>query len=198
MDNIRKNAEQYNDPTAYIAISRVMKGERSMGIFKGDIYKVMTGTDTVREVVILSAHEKISTVLMLSDDERLPIQVLSKKRMYTDPAMVQYVFNDRLCGFIKTLSMKDADALVQAVVDSLGFNQQVPVSKDEKVDHPAHYQGKNECIDVMTAMFGKEAVKAFCKCNAYKYRFRAAMKNGAEDIKKAEWYETELINLESN
>ena len=66
---------------------------------------------------------------------------------------------------------------------------------DEKVNHPVHYQGKNECIDVMVAMFGKEAVKHFCMCNAYKYRFRADMKNGAEDIEKAEWYESKLIEL---
>jgi hypothetical protein len=63
------------------------------------------------------------------------------------------------------------------------------------VEHPVHYQGKNECIDVMIAMFGKEAVKHFCMCNAYKYRFRAQMKNGKEDIEKAEFYETYLIKL---
>jgi hypothetical protein len=64
---------------------------------------------------------------------------------------------------------------------------------DDPVDHPAHYQGKNECIDVMVAMFGLEAVKHFCMCNAYKYRYRSANKNGDEDIGKAEWYETWLI-----
>lgn len=66
----------------------------------------------------------------------------------------------------------------------------------EKVDHPEYYQGKNECIDVMIAMFGAEAVKSFCRCNAYKYRFRADKKNGEEDIRKAEWYESKLIELE--
>lgn len=67
--------------------------------------------------------------------------------------------------------------------------------KNDNVNHPAYYQGKNECIDVMIAMFGVEAVKHFCMCNAYKYRFRANMKNGAEDIEKAEWYESKLIEL---
>ena len=67
--------------------------------------------------------------------------------------------------------------------------------KEETVDHPSHYQGKNECIDVMVAMFGKEAVKHFCMCNAYKYRFRSDKKNGENDIAKAEWYETKLIEL---
>ena len=71
----------------------------------------------------------------------------------------------------------------------------IGVLGDDAVHHPSHYQGKNECIDVMIAMFGKEAVKHFCMCNAYKYRFRADKKNGEEDIKKAEWYETKLIEL---
>lgn len=73
----------------------------------------------------------------------------------------------------------------------------VPEEKKEVVNHPSHYQGKNECIDVMIAMFGVEAVKHFCMCNAYKYRFRSNAKNGEEDIRKAEWYESKLIELNS-
>lgn len=66
------------------------------------------------------------------------------------------------------------------------------------INHPSHYQGKNECIDVMRAMFGDEAVKGFCKCNAFKYRFRAGKKatsSAEEDIKKAEWYEDYLMKI---
>jgi len=64
------------------------------------------------------------------------------------------------------------------------------------VNHPIHYQGKVECIDQMIALFGVEAVKGFCKCNVYKYIFRADKKNGFEDIQKAEWYMDKLIELE--
>lgn len=71
------------------------------------------------------------------------------------------------------------------------------VKEFREIDHPSYYQGKNECIDVMIAMFGVEAVKHFCMCNAYKYRFRHDRKNGEDDIKKAEWYENYLIKLES-
>ena len=74
-------------------------------------------------------------------------------------------------------------------------NSDVAEAENNTVNHPQHYQGKNECIDVMLAMFGKEAVKHFCMCNAYKYRFRSYLKNGEEDIKKAEWYESKLIEL---
>ena len=69
------------------------------------------------------------------------------------------------------------------------------IEEIDNVNHPNHYQGKNECIDVMIAMFGLEAVKHFCMCNAYKYRFRADKKNGEEDRLKAEFYETKLIEL---
>ena len=68
-------------------------------------------------------------------------------------------------------------------------------SKPDNVNHPAHYQGAHECIEIMQAMFGVEAVKAFCRCNAFKYRFRADRKNGEEDIRKAEWYEDYLMKL---
>ena len=77
----------------------------------------------------------------------------------------------------------------------LNYNILFGDKKSDNVNHPEHYQGKNECIDVMVAMFGVDAVKHFCMCNAYKYRFRAQAKNGAEDIEKAEWYESKLIEL---
>lgn len=66
----------------------------------------------------------------------------------------------------------------------------------DNVNHPAHYQGKYECIDEMIALFGVEAVIHFCMCNVYKYRFRAANKNGKEDLDKADWYMDKLIELE--
>lgn len=65
----------------------------------------------------------------------------------------------------------------------------------EWVNHPDHYQGANECLTVMQAMFGIEAVKHFCMLSAFKYRFRSNKKDGERDIKKAEFYETYLIEL---
>lgn len=41
---------------------------------------------------------------------------------------------------------------------------------DDEIDHPTRYAGgKYECIDVMTDVFGVDAVKSFCKLNAFKY-----------------------------
>ena len=60
----------------------------------------------------------------------------------------------------------------------------------DMVNRPPHYNrdGAMECIEEMELIFGREAVKHFCLCNAWKYRYRAADKNGEEDIKKSDWY----------
>ena len=60
----------------------------------------------------------------------------------------------------------------------------------DMVNHPAHYEreGAMESIDEMVLVFGKEAVRWFCLCNVWKYRYRAACKNGTEDIQKSDWY----------
>lgn len=106
------------------------------------------------------------------------------------------------CGECKLINVRNATCYDRSFPEEIENNYRIIFGEDEgkkeiqnNVNHPAHYQGKNECIDVMVAMFGKEAVKHFCMCNAYKYRFRADKKNGAEDIEKAEWYESKLIEL---
>ncbi len=66
----------------------------------------------------------------------------------------------------------------------------------DNVDHPSHYnQGGIECIDAMVSAFGKESVKHFCICNAFKYVWRADHKNGIEDIDKAIWYLNKVKEL---
>lgn len=71
----------------------------------------------------------------------------------------------------------------------LGIGDDREVENDN-VNHPKHYErdGAIECIDEMILIFGKCAVMEFCKCNAWKYRYRASDKNGAEDIAKSDWY----------
>lgn len=68
--------------------------------------------------------------------------------------------------------------------------------KNNSVTHPSHYTNGNiECIDAMVSAFGKEQVAYFCKLNAFKYIWRSELKNGLEDIKKAQWYINKYIEL---
>jgi len=69
---------------------------------------------------------------------------------------------------------------------------------ENNVEHPSHYnrEGAMECIDEMIEVFGIEAVKNFCLCNVWKYRYRAADKNGEEDLKKSDWYMNKYVELQ--
>jgi hypothetical protein len=62
--------------------------------------------------------------------------------------------------------------------------------------NPAHYQkGGVECIEAIEASMSQEAFKGFLKGNCIKYIYRYENKNGAEDLRKAEWYLLRLIAL---
>ena len=55
---------------------------------------------------------------------------------------------------------------------------------NDPVNHPRHYTqhpSKVECIQITEHM-------GFCLGNAVKYIWRADLKNGVEDLKKAMWY----------
>ena len=74
---------------------------------------------------------------------------------------------------------------------------QPDVQPYEYVDGPAHYHG-TECIENMRKLYGDEAVRWFCICNAYKYRFRNGSKPGVsaeQDREKADWYENYAANM---
>ena len=69
--------------------------------------------------------------------------------------------------------------------------------KKVAVNHPTHYnrQDAMECLDEMVEIFGIEAVKSFCLCNVWKYRYRASTKNGEEDLKKSDFYMKKYCEL---
>ena len=68
------------------------------------------------------------------------------------------------------------------------------------INHPSHYNREDamECIDEMVAIFGSQAVKNFCLCNVWKYRYRASSKNGEEDLKKSDFYMKKYCELCDN
>lgn len=90
---------------------------------------------------------------------------------------------------------------VKNCIDSLYNEQDVDCVDDEDVvnnktnesdmvTHPSHYNryGALETIWEMVALYGIEETKSFCKLNAHKYRARANLKGGEEDMKKSDYY----------
>jgi hypothetical protein len=78
-------------------------------------------------------------------------------------------------------------------------NTQIP--EVDLINHPAHYTYAGmECIDMMRALYGREAVIAYCKCAAFKYVYRKGHKgtdeDAARDMEKAAWYARKAEELE--
>ena len=70
-------------------------------------------------------------------------------------------------------------------------------SNDKMVSHPNHYQTKGglETIDVIEAFTsGLEGIEAFDTGTVLKYMCRWKKKNNIQDLEKAMWYLTHLIN----
>lgn len=66
----------------------------------------------------------------------------------------------------------------------------------KETDKVSYYnKGGFECIDVMRAVYGAQAVEDFCLLNAFKYLYRAKSKHETPigDLKKARWYLDYLI-----
>jgi hypothetical protein len=61
--------------------------------------------------------------------------------------------------------------------------------------NPDHYkQGGIETIDIMKAKMTQEQFEGYLLGNVIKYTTRYNLKNGTEDLKKAQWYLNYLIN----
>ena len=70
--------------------------------------------------------------------------------------------------------------------------------ESEEVNHPTHYAGKFECFDAMLETMGRDYVRAFCLCNAFKYLWRCKKKRDTheDDVKKAVWFLQKYLELE--
>lgn len=94
-----------------------------------------------------------------------------------------------------TIPSELLDGILKQIFESYNLVEEEPEQEPapieyDSVNKPEHYcrEGAMECIEEMVTLFGIEAVKHFCLCNAWKYRYRADKKNGEEDLKKSDWY----------
>ena len=64
------------------------------------------------------------------------------------------------------------------------------------VNNPPHYNQANiECIEAIKAATD-DGYEYYLQGNIIKYLWRYRYKNGIEDLKKAQWYLTKLINIQ--
>lgn len=104
------------------------------------------------------------------------------------------IFNDALFEYNKKINKISTISEGKKMTENI--TNECQKKGVETVNHPKYYNTASiECIKLMLELYGTEAVKYFCKCNALKYLYRADNKNGLEDIKKAAWYLNKIVEV---
>lgn len=131
---------------------------------------------------------------VLEDGLKLNDQVLQLKKQIELQSQDHLALIERNRQ-LETENSKLKVMLAKAQVD---FVKQEGASESDMVNEPPHYrQHAMECFDEMVEVFGVEAAKSYCKCAAWKYRYRAPYKGKfEEDNAKADWYLKKLSELD--
>lgn len=144
---------------------------------------------------------KLETVFMTNGDKIKSMDNAELAKVLNTPACGFCIFNGKSpCG---GECLKGVEGWLKLCTDGNPPadkvdkpQQEAPAERNpdktmiNNVNHPAHYNrdGAMECIREMVVVFGYKATINFCKLNAWKYRYRASEKNGAEDMAKSDWY----------
>lgn len=120
------------------------------------------------------------------------LQVLDKFRMY--------LLGQTIDTKLKTVDTTENEVEMEQkeVYESLEEDIDNP-----QIDNPTHYQSMDaelnlDAITCMRAAFGRDVVKDFCLCNAFKYIYRNFSKGGDIDVAKAIWYLNKFLELGGN
>ena len=113
-----RNASGYLDPTAYL-------GSCGATAKPGEIWTRKWQED--EEYLVIKNHGGFCTTLKLTDEAvAAGIAVVSKRKRYTDPAMVGYTFSSTLGDFVKQLTDEAFKMVIRAVEDALSINLLLP------------------------------------------------------------------------
>lgn len=116
---MKRNGSGYYDETAYLAMKNLAK--------PGEIWETSDGK---KEVLILNNHGTFCNCLTLTDRSLDPncIEVYDgRNAKYTNPAMVQYLFNSFLGTYVKKVPAQEYSEIMEAVAVALDIHEPEPV-----------------------------------------------------------------------
>lgn len=135
--DIKRNAEGYNDPTAYQAIV-ACDGKEGREIFRGEIYEYQSAKGEYRTALVVGsndrANDRVVSVLLLSEDQRgkYSVPVVCGQMMYTHCDMVSYAFEDRLGNYVRTATEAEMEAVDNMMADALGLSIDSALNEEAK------------------------------------------------------------------
>lgn len=120
-----RNGSGYKDETAFKAFKGMAKA--------GEIW-TFNNFGNEKEVLVIKNHGGHCNVLSLLDECKTKhcIEINSRAKKYTDPRMMQYLFNDNLGQFVKALTGAEFDTVLDEIEDALGLDIYRADAKDAK------------------------------------------------------------------
>ena len=121
--------------------------------------------------------------------ENLDIEIYLQQQIKESKAS----FHDHHEDFLKLVEETDSGLKVTARLTKEGEK----IMKNDPVNHPSHYTaGGIECIDAIAAALSchKDPVEAWLTGQIIKYIWRWPLKNGLEDLEKAQFYLERLMD----
>ena len=133
MDSAKRNGAGYYDPTAFQAIKNTEKGEKTMEIYRGDIFYIKKiNQDTGRPAVIVSnndinENQNMVEVVYLVEKPNESLPTHAKVRCHLPSTalceQVVSVSKDRIDGFIRTCTDEEIEKINKGLSISLGITE---------------------------------------------------------------------------
>lgn len=167
------NGPGYYDPTAYDAISKICtKKDGGIKLSKGGIYEIGYPNGETKYAAILATHVRYATILVMSENDKLPYKVSCEGVKYTDPGMIQYAYNDRFKTFVGSMEEDEFDNLFNAVIGKLGYEPTKSKTENElgieAETSPIEYARDGRFMVPKTAKLETDLLKVQAERDIYK------------------------------
>lgn len=127
----KHNAEGYSDPTAYMALNNVQKGEH-MGIENriGEIWEFKNNNNTrnANTVGLIIADDgNVITFLGLVEEQNSKhnLEIKCRGMMYGSSRMIGYKFVQSLENYVRTVTDEEFEEIMDKVAESLNIESKV-------------------------------------------------------------------------
>ena len=128
---LKRNKEGYYDPTAYIALNNVQKGEYMNRT--GEVWEVHTG-NLYYKAVVIADNGDIATIIKLVDEDTNNSDFCIRNK-FGCSRMLMFAFTQNMVQFIRKLTDEEFHEVQSKVAISLGIHTKT-VEKIVEVEKP--------------------------------------------------------------
>ena len=118
----RKGSTWICDDTAYRALNKIEREEMEMDR-TNEIWEIESAGGKIREAIVLSDYDGMCQVIILTDEwnNHCDIELNCRGRRYGCSRMIQYSFDNRIVGYVRSLTDEEIEDIHTKVAAGLGI-----------------------------------------------------------------------------